>query len=107
MAAASKLQVPSPSGSYAGTLKNGKIGGQWSQPGSTLALELAPYQKPVVAASPVKALVGTWVGPLAVPGGLQTLTFQFKQAADGGLEGTFQGGLPIAASNIVFQNGLS
>lgn len=100
-----KLQVPTLSGSYAGTLRNGKIGGQWSQPGSTLALELAPFQKPVVAASTVKALVGTWVGPLAVPGGPQNLTFQFKQAADGSLEGTFQGGLPIAASNIVFQNG--
>src|ERR1700734_82003 len=40
-----KLNVAALSGSYAGTLKDGKFDGQWTQQGGTLPLVLSPYQK--------------------------------------------------------------
>jgi hypothetical protein len=104
-----KLQVPSLSGSYAGTLKNGKIGGQWTQPGSALALELAPFQKPVITASTMQALQGNWSGVLTVAAGItQNVVFTFKQAADGGLEGTFNipdQGFSAPMASVAFTNG--
>ncbi len=85
-----KLQVPSLSGSFAGALKAGSIGGQWTQPGSTLPLALAPYQKPVLSAANVKSLTGSWSGVLTVAKGMeQNVVFQFKPATGGGLDGTF------------------
>jgi hypothetical protein len=101
-----KLQVPTLSGSYAGTLKSGKIGGQWTQPGGALALELAPFQKQA-AATTVKALNGSWNGTLIVAGITQNLMITFKQAADGALEGTFSipdQGFSTPAASIVFEN---
>jgi hypothetical protein len=101
-----KLQVPTLSGSYAGTLKNGKIGGQWTQPGGALALELAPFQKQA-AATTVKALNGSWNGVLAVAGVTQNLMITFKQAADGSIEGTFSipdQGFSTPAASITFEN---
>jgi hypothetical protein len=103
-----KLQVPSLSGAYAGTLKAGKIGGQWTQPGGALALELAPWQKPVVTAGTVKALTGSWSGAITIAGIKRNVVFTFKQAASGDFEGTF--GLPdqganIPMSNVTFENG--
>ncbi|MEO6080553.1 MAG: hypothetical protein ABIQ86_12335 [Steroidobacteraceae bacterium] len=104
-----KLQVLSLSGSYAGTLKDGKIGGQWAQPGSAIALELAPFQKPVITATTMKALDGSWSGTLTVPPGIkQNVVFKFKQAADGGLEGTFNipdQGFSTPMANVAFANG--
>ncbi len=58
-----KLQVPTLSGSFAGALKDGKVTGQWTQPGGNLPLVLAPYQKPVVTAAAAKSLAGSWNGP--------------------------------------------
>lgn len=101
-----KLQVPTLSGSYAGTLKNGKIGGQWTQPGSALALELAPFQKQA-AATTVKALNGSWNGALVVAGTTQNVMITFKQAADGAIEGTFSipdQGFSTPAASISFEN---
>ncbi len=104
-----KLQVPSLSGSFAGALKAGSIDGQWTQPGSTLPLALAPYQKPVVTAAAAKSIGGSWNGVLQVGPVTQNLMFQFKQGADGTLAGTFsipdQGLNGLPASNVVFENG--
>lgn len=103
-----KLQVPTLSGSFAGALKAGSIGGQWSQPGATLPLSLAPYQKPVMTASTVKTLTGSWHGELTVAAGItQNVVFLFKQAT-GGLEGTFSlpdQGANLPITNVVFENG--
>lgn len=87
-----KLAVPSLSGAYAGALKAGKIGGQWTQPGAALPLELSPYQKPVMTADVVRPFVGAWTGKLELAAQKQTLVLQFKQGAGGALEGTF--GIP-------------
>jgi hypothetical protein len=103
-----KLQVPSLTGSYAGTLKNGKVSGQWTQPGSALALELAPFQKPVITATTMQALQGSWSGVLTTPAGPQNVMLTFKQAADGGLEGTLNvpdQGASFPMSNVAFANG--
>lgn len=104
-----KLQVPSLSGSYTGTLKNGRLGGQWTQPGASLPLELAPYQKPVLTAAVAKSIAGSWNGTLTVGPITQHLAFQFKQGSGGSLEGTFgipdQGVSNVPASDVLFENG--
>jgi hypothetical protein len=104
-----KLQVPTLSGSFAGTLKDGKVTGQWTQPGGNLPLVLAPYQKPVVTAAAARSIAGAWNGVLTVGAITQNLMFQFKQGSGGALEGTFsipdQGVNNVPASNVVFENG--
>lgn len=104
-----KLQVQTLSGSYAGALKDGKLSGQWTQPGGALPLVLAPYQKPVVTAAAAKSIAGAWNGTLTVGPVTQHLMFQFKQGAGGALEAAFsipdQGLNGVPASNVVFENG--
>ena len=87
-----KLQVASLSGSYAGALKDGKISGQWTQPGSALPLVLSPYQKPVMSKAAMDALAGTWLGNVNVRGQTIGAMFQFKKDAKGELVATF--GIP-------------
>jgi hypothetical protein len=104
-----KLQVPSLSGSYAGTLKDGRLSGRWTQPGGDLPLELAPYRKPVVTAAAARSIAGPWTAVLTVGPITQNLAFQFSQAAGGTLEGTFgipeQGLSGVPATNVVLQDG--
>ena len=83
-----KLKVDALSGSYAGALKDGKINGQWTQPGSTLPLVLSPYQKPVMSKAAMDALVGDWLGTATLPGRSINFVFQFKKNAKGELVGT-------------------
>ena len=83
-----KLQVAALSGSYAGALKDGKINGQWTQPGGTLPLVLSPYQAPVLSKASITALTGTWVGPLKFPGGELTFVLRFKNNDKGEFGGT-------------------
>lgn len=102
-----KFSVPSLSGAYAGSLAGGRITGQWTQPGATLPLELAPWQKPVLSAEAAKAYVGSWQGTLALGGVTQTLVFQFRQGADG-LEGTFSipdQGMTQPMTDVQVENG--
>lgn len=86
-AGALSLQVPSLSGSFAGTLQGGSITGQWKQPGSALPLVLSPYVKPVLSKEAINTLLGSWNGPLGIP---QPLTFlvEFKQDDKGQLAGS-------------------
>jgi len=84
-----KLQVPTLQGSYAGTLKDGALNGQWTQPGGNLPLVLAPYQKPVVTKQAAAQLMGTWFGPITVGGTTLTVQFRFKNDEKGELQGTF------------------
>jgi hypothetical protein len=87
-AGALKVDVKDLSGSYAGSIKDGKFDGKWTQAGSALPLALAPYQKPVLAKSAVDALNGSWHGPVTVPGGKVTFVFRFKTDDKGELQGT-------------------
>jgi hypothetical protein len=97
-----KMQVPSLSGTFAGALKGGSIGGEWTQPGAKLPLALAPFQKPVVSAANAKALTGNWNGVLTVQAGItQNINIEFKQAA-GGIEGVF--GLPDQGAKLPFKD---
>jgi hypothetical protein len=104
-----KLQVAALSGSYAGTLKDGKINGQWNQPGGALPLVLSPYQAPVMSKAAITALTGTWVGPLKLPGRELTFVLRFKTSDKGEFGGTLavpeQGGTEIPASDIQFADG--
>lgn len=103
-----KLQVPTLSGAFAGTLKEGKVSGQWTQPGGNLPLVLAPYQKPVVTAAAARSITGPWNGVLTVGPVTQNLMFQFRQGAGGALEATFSipdQGVTAPATNVLFENG--
>jgi hypothetical protein len=84
-----KLQVASLSGSYAGVLKDGKINGQWTQPGGALPLVLSPYQKPVMSKAAMDTLTGDWLGSLTVAATQINVVFQFKKNDKGEMVGTF------------------
>jgi hypothetical protein len=92
-----KLQVAALSGSYAGALKDGKINGQWTQPGGALPLVLTPYQAPVLSKAAISTLTGTWVGPLKFPGGELTFVLRFKTSDKGEFGGTLA--VPEQAGN--------
>lgn len=100
------LQVPSLSGSYSGTFQGSNtIDGKWSQPGASLPLVLSPYQKPQMSKADRDTLVGTWVGPVKLPGG--SLTFVLRINADQGeVRGTMavpeQGANELPLSDIEF-----
>jgi hypothetical protein len=101
-----KLKVAALSGSYSGSLKEGKISGQWVQPGGSLPLVLSPYQKPVLAKAATDTLTGTWSGPLKIPGGELTFVLRFKTDGKGAFGGTLavpeQGGNEIPMSDVQF-----
>jgi hypothetical protein len=103
-----KLQVPSLSGSYTGTVKGNTIEGQWSQPGGTLPLVLAPYQKPTIAKADMDLLTsGAWTGPVKPPGATFTFVVKFKQEK-GELQGTLlilEVGQELPLSDIEFSGG--
>jgi hypothetical protein len=103
-----KFAVPTLQGSYAGKLANGKIAGEWTQPGGKLPLELAPYQKTTLSADTLRAYVGAWNGTLELGGQKQTLVFNFKQGAGGALEGTFgipDQGMTQPMGDLALENG--
>lgn len=83
-----KITVASLSGAYAGTLKDGKFDGQWTQPGGVLPLVLSAYQKPQLSKAAVNTLVGAWHGPIPVPGPTVTFLIRFKLNDKGELAGT-------------------
>jgi hypothetical protein len=105
-----KMQVPSLQGSYAGTLKGNALNGQWTQPGSTLALVLAPYAKPVVTKAAAATINGAWMGELPIsPQNKLMAQFRFKTDDKGNLTGTFsipdQGLNDSPVSDIEFADG--
>ena len=83
-----KMSVASLSGSYVGTLKDGKFDGHWTQPGGTLPLVLSAYQKPVLTKAAISTLVGAWNGPIPVPGPKVTFLIRFKLNDKGEMTGT-------------------
>jgi hypothetical protein len=107
-AGALSLQVPSLSGSYAGTLKDGKLDGKWTQEGQALPLVLSAYEKPVISKADMDKLVGTWHGPLTVVAGKMTFVYRFKVDDKGELQGTLavpeRGNVEAPMSNLEFAN---
>lgn len=105
-----KVQVPSLSGAYAGSLKGTNIEGQWTQEGSSLPLLLSPYQKPKLSKAAIDTLVGGWHGPVSIPNG-NSLTFNinFKADPQGELGGTLgvveQGNRQLPISDVQFAGG--
>jgi hypothetical protein len=103
-----KLQVPSLSGSYTGTVKGNTIEGQWSQPGGSIPLVLAPYQKPTVAKADMDLLTSSaWTGPVKPPGASFTFVVKFKQEK-GQLQGSLlivEVGQEIPFSDVEFSGG--
>ncbi len=104
-----KLQVPSLSGSYTGTVKGGTIDGLWTQPGGNLPLVLAPYQKPTIPKADMDLLTSSaWTGPVKTPGGSFTFVVKFKQDATGELQGTLlivEVGQELPLSDVGFFGG--
>jgi hypothetical protein len=105
-AGALKVDVAALSGSFSGTLKDGKLDGRWTQPGQTLPLVLSAYQKPVLSKTAMDALTGTWHGPVSVPGVSLTFVAKFKRNDKGELTGSLsvpeQGGNELPISDIQF-----
>ncbi len=95
-AGALSLQVPSLSGSFAGTLGAGAISGQWKQPGGALPLVLARYEKAQISKAATSILVGSWNGPLGTPQPSLTFLIDFKLDDKGQL----QGSLKFAEQNV-------
>ena len=84
------LDVPSLSGGYAGTLRNGILEGEWSQAGAKLPLSLRPYQAHTLTKADILVLRGEWFGTLSGPGGTVTIVLRFAPGADGALRGTLE-----------------
>src|SRR5690606_16024440 len=102
-----KFAVPSLSGAYAGRLANGRIAGEWTQPGAKLPLELAPWQKSVLSADTARQYVGSWNGSINVGGTTQVLVFKFTQGAEGlaGTLGIPEQGVTQPMTDVSVENG--
>ena len=102
------LSVDSLSGRYEGTFADGKFTGNWSQQGTAIPLELAPFVERVLSAEAKAVLRGSWVGDLVVPQANVTLAivlrFEDNDAGEfvGFLDSPDQGaiGLPLAAITL-------
>lgn len=103
------IDVPTLSGGYAGTLRNGVLEGEWSQAGARFPLSLRPYQVHSPNKADITALRGDWVGQLAGPGGTVSIVLHFSAAADGTLKSTFdvpeQGAKDFEAKNAALEDG--
>jgi hypothetical protein len=105
------IAVDSLSGRYEGTLADGKFTGNWSQQGTAIPLELAPFAERVLSAEAKAALLGSWVGDLTVPQANVTLAivlrFENNDAGEfvGFLDSPDQGARGIPLANIVLADG--
>lgn len=77
------VDVPQLSGSFAGTLRDGILDGQWAQEGKKLPLSLRQHEKPVQARSDIDVLRGEWFGKLTVYGVEATIVMRFSAGKDG------------------------
>ena len=105
------LAVDSLSGRYEGTFANGRFTGNWSQQGTAIPLELAPFVERVMADADKAALRGSWVGDLTVAQANITLAivlrFEDNDAGEfvGFLDSPDQGASGIPLANIAFADG--
>jgi hypothetical protein len=102
-----KLDVTDLSGSYEGIVKDGIIEGNWKQEGTSIPLNMKPYEKPVLSKEDMEKLVGQWHGPLKIPTGDLTLVFRFemkeKDEYKAFLDSPDQGatGIPVSEVELV------
>lgn len=103
------LDVPSLSGAYAGTLRNGVLEGQWSQAGAKLALNLRPLETPILTKADMDTLRGEWSGALAGPGGTVTIVLRFSTSSDGEVRSTVdvpeQGAKDLPVKDVALDDG--
>ena len=103
------IDVPSLSGAYAGTLKNGVFEGEWSQAGAKMPLSLRPFQTPTLTKEDIEALRGEWIGKLSANGVTVTIVLRFSTGADGTLRSTFdvpeQGAKDFEATDAALDDG--
>jgi hypothetical protein len=104
-----KIDVPSLSGVYAGTLKGGNFEGEWTQEGSKLPLSLKPYKTPTMTKAGLDTLRGEWTGKITGPGGTVTIVLRFADAPNGMIKPSFdvpeQGVKDWEATNVVLDEG--
>jgi hypothetical protein len=104
-----KIDVPSLSGGYVGTLRNGVFEGEWTQEGSKLPLSLKPYKTPTMTKAGLDTLRGEWFGKITGPGGTVTIVLRFADDAKGVLKPSFdvpeQGVKDWEAANVVLDEG--
>ncbi len=82
------VDVPTLSGGYVGTLRNGVIEGEWSQEGAKMPLSLRPYKTPTLTKADIEALRGEWFGKYTNIFGIEiTIVFHFSAGADNALRG--------------------
>jgi hypothetical protein len=84
------IDVAALSGSYKGTLNNGSFAGEWTQPGGTLPMNLAPYEPSTLSDEAIALLEGQWHGKMQAPGMQIALVFTFERNDAGELTGTMQ-----------------
>ncbi len=104
-----KLDVTDLSGAYEGVLKNGIFEGNWKQEGTSIPLNLNPYEKPVLSKSDMEKLAGSWYGPLKIPTGDLTVVFRFEIKENGEykafLDSPDQGAADIPVSDVELADG--
>jgi len=105
------LAVDSLTGRYEGTLADGKFTGNWSQQGTAIPLELAPFAERVMSDADKAALRGSWVGDLVVTeaGVTLAIVLRFEDNAAGEFVGFLdspdQGANGIPLANVAFADG--
>lgn len=104
-----ELAVEALSGSYEGTFADGTFSGNWTQPGSSIPLTLAPYVAPTLTDADKDLLRGSWVGKLQTPLGAYNMVFRFEDGDDGELTGFLdspdEGARGIPITNIELTDG--
>jgi len=84
-----KMEIAELSGSYEGTLKDGKIDGKWNQEGTSFPLNLSPYVKTELSKIEIEKLMGTWHGKIVLTEGSTTIgenptyVFRFEMSKNG------------------------
>ena len=104
-----KIEVAEVSGSFEGSVKDRAIDGKWSQPGTTLPLNLRPYQEPTLSPEYIDLLMGRWQGKLDSPVADFTMVFRFEKSDSGDLVGFLdvpaQAAQDIPISDIIMVDG--
>jgi|GEM_PF-1524709 len=80
------MTIAAVSGEYSGTFADGSFAGTWTQQGQELALDLAPYEEPVMTAEAFALVNGSWVGSIKpVPNAEMELTvvLEFEEESPG------------------------
>jgi hypothetical protein len=103
------MDVPTLSGGYAGTLRNGVLEGEWSQAGAKLPLALKPYETPTLKKADIDVLRGEWFGKLTGGGGTVTIVLHMSTAADGAMQAAVdvpeQGAKDIPGKDVILDDG--